>query len=329
MGMWGTKLVYRKLGYVADFCQICISARPFVLERIGAARHVLSISAGQGELVDFQRTCLHCGTAFRADPQQYAVIAKNLDTVEPLMLETFPDLAQAHGARLALEQQVQTDLGAIDPDTRGKLLLEPFTLLSPRVAKRFDGTNHEIAHAFVRREIIPLLGQTLARLRPTQEQLQATLTQLVQMKDLIGAKIKLSELMADLNGRLAGKLPEVGANPVMHHATGGRPPYRRAALIFKILGWIAAVISGFSTFVIFGQLETGATSLAGFFGLLVFVGATTGSLFAIHAGLERQKHWARIWAILYAIAFLFAFPIGTVLGAYVIWCLTAAWERQV
>ena len=326
MSMWGTKLVYRKLGYVADFCQICISARPFVLERIGSAKHLLNISIGEGELVDYQRTCLHCSTAFRADPQQYAAVAKNLDTIEPLMLETFPQLAQAHAARLALEQQVLADLSSIDPDTRAKLLLEPFTLLSPRVVKRFDTAHFEIAHTYLRREIVPLLGQTLARLRPTELELQATLNQLVHMKDLIGAKIKLPDLMADLHGRLAGKLPEVGANPVKHFTSGSKPPYRHAAMIFKILGWVAAVVSVFTTFVIFGEMESGKQTVGAFIGMVFFLGATTGSLFAIHAGLERQKNWARIWAILYSITFLFGFPIGTAIGGYVIWCMTAAWE---
>ncbi len=324
--MWGTKLAYRKLGYVADFCQICISARPFVVERIGAAKHILNISLGDGEMVDYQRTCLHCGIAFRADPQQYATVAKNLDTVEPLMLETFPNLAQAHAPRLELEQQVRTDLAAIDPDTRGKLLLEPFMLLSPKVVKRFETAHFEVAHAFLRREVIPLLGQTLARLRPTEAELQATLDQLVQMKDLIGAKIKLADLMADLNGRYAGKLPEVAAAPLKHVGSGGKAPYRNAALIFKVLGWLCAVVAVSFILVMWFEHLEGNTPLGEFIGIVVFFTLIPTMLFAIYAGLERQQNWARIWAIIFSIAFLFAFPIGTVIGAYVIWAMTAGWE---
>lgn len=325
MSVWGTKLVYRNLGYVADFCQICISARPFVLERIGAAKHILNISAGKGELVDYQRTCLHCSTAFRADPQQYVAVARNIDTIEPLMLETFPSLSQAHGARLALEQQILATPAAIDADTRGKLLLEPFTLLSPRVVKRFDGTRYEIAHAFVRREIIPLLGQTLARLHPSEQELQATLTELVQNKDLIGAKIKLSDLMADLSGRYAGKLPEVSATAVTHYASSGKPPYRYAATIFRVLGWILVACGVISILVV--MTEKDANDRHNIFALLIFLAVTAASQFALYAGLERQKNWARICAILCSVAFLFLFPIGTVIGGYIIWSLTAGWER--
>jgi hypothetical protein len=327
MSMWGSKLVYRKMGYVADFCQICISARPFVLERIGTAKHILNISVGEGEIVDYQRVCLHCGTAFRAEPSQYAAIAKNLDTIEPLMLETFPNLQQAHAPRLALEQQVREDLGAIDTDTRGKLLLEPFQLLSPRVVKRFAHAHFEIAHAYLRTEVIPMLGQTLARLRPTEEELQATLMQLVQMKDLIGAKVKLADLMADLNGRHAGKLPEVAAHPAKQYASGSRPPYRKAAMIFLVLGCLAGVISAILVLVAAFQFADGQTQQEGFIAMLVFIALLLGSLFAIHFGLERQKNWARIGAIVYSVAFLFAVPIGTAIGAYVIWALTLGWEE--
>jgi hypothetical protein len=297
-----------------------------VLERIGAARHILNIGLGDGEMVDHQRVCLHCATALRADPQQYTVVAKHLDTIEPLMLETFPNLAQAHAARLELEQQVVSDLGAIDPDTRAKLLLEPFVLLSPKVVKRFETSHFEVAHAFVRREVIPLLGQTLARLRPTEDELQATLAQLVQMKDLIGAKLKLADLMEDLNDRYAGKLPEVAASPLKEYSSGGKPPYRHAATIFKVLAWLVAVVSAFIVLVMFLEYRAGRTPLGEMIGLTVFFTALPGGLFAVSAGLERQKNWARVSAIVCSIAFLFAFPIGTVIGAYVIWALTAAWE---
>lgn len=326
MSMWGTKLVYRRLGYVADFCPICISARPFVLERVGAAKHILNLSIGGGELVDNQRVCLHCATAFRADPQQYAAVAKNLDTIEPLTLETFPTLAQAHSPRLALEQQVLAAPDGIAPDTRAKLLLEPFTLLSPRVVKRFESAHFEVAHAYLRREILPLLAQTLARLRPSEAELQATLNELVRMKDLIGAKIKLPELMAQLSAHQAGTAPEIAANPIKHHTGGGKPPYRNAALIFKVLGWLAAGFSAIMVIVIFGELLDGKATTGGYIGLWIVCAVVTGSQFLIGMGLERQKNWARVTAIIFSIGFLFAFPIGTVIGAYIIWALTAAWE---
>jgi hypothetical protein len=325
MSVWGNKLVYRKLGYVADFCQICISARPFILERIGSAKHIINLPLGAGEVVDYQRVCLHCSTAFRADPQQYANIAKFLDTIEPLMLETFPDLAHAHAPRLELEQQIRTDPASIGPAIRSKLLLEPFILLSPRVAKRFETANAEVAHGFLRRDIIPLLSQTLARLRPTETELQATLTHLVQTKDLIGAKIKLADLIEDLNARYDGKRPELAINPIKDFSSGGKPPYRVAATIFKVLGWLTVIPAAF--FIWFAVRDHGGGQSIGILiGVVLLFAIVPASMFLIYWGLEWQKKWARIWGIILAIAVLFAFPIGTVLGAYIIWALTAGWE---
>ena len=40
-------------------------------------------------------------------------------------------------------------------------------------------------------------------------------------------------------------------------------------------------------------------------------------------GLLRQADWARILAMVLAVLGLFLFPIGTIIGIYVIWVLTS------
>ena len=76
--VWGRKLVYRKLGHVADFCPICRKPRPFALQRIGSAGHVYYVSVSQGELVGFERTCLKCHTVYNAEPTHYAKVVPKL-----------------------------------------------------------------------------------------------------------------------------------------------------------------------------------------------------------------------------------------------------------
>jgi len=39
--VWGKKIVYRKLGFVADFCPICRGPRAFELKRVGSASHLV------------------------------------------------------------------------------------------------------------------------------------------------------------------------------------------------------------------------------------------------------------------------------------------------
>ncbi len=66
-------------------------------------------------------------------------------------------------------------------------------------------------------------------------------------------------------------------------------------------------------------------------GILTVVGLCGGGfllLFGIPVllagwGLLKQEYWARVLAMVLAILGLFLFPIGTIIGAYVLWVLTS------
>ena len=90
--VWGKKTVYRKVGHVADFCPICRQARCFTLKRVGMAGHIYYLSAGQGELVGFERTCASCSTSVAAQPERYIAFAKKPASIEELKQTTFPGL---------------------------------------------------------------------------------------------------------------------------------------------------------------------------------------------------------------------------------------------
>ena len=138
---WGTKSKIRDLGYVADFCLICRCPRPFRLQRIGLASHVYGVSMGEGKLLGFNRTCVECNSAFGADPGTYAKIATKASPLPSLQADTFPNLESAWGDRMALETSIQKSPSALTPEVRGKLIREPFLLLSPKV-ERLSQTIH-------------------------------------------------------------------------------------------------------------------------------------------------------------------------------------------
>jgi hypothetical protein len=66
-------------------------------------------------------------------------------------------------------------------------------------------------------------------------------------------------------------------------------------------------------------------------GILTVVGLCTGGfllLFGVPValagwGLLKKEYWARVLAMVLAILGLFLFPIGTIVGAYVLWVLTS------
>ncbi len=139
--VWGRKLVYRKLGHVADFCPICRKPQPFALQRIGSAGHVYYITVSQGELVGLERTCLKCQTTFNAEPTHYAKVVPKLLPWNDMVRQTFPTLHEAWAERLALEQQVRENPHTLSAQDRHALIRNPFLLLSPKVEKRFASTH--------------------------------------------------------------------------------------------------------------------------------------------------------------------------------------------
>jgi len=139
--VWGKKFVYRKVGYVADFCPICRTPKPFELKRVGLASHVYYISAGEGELAGHERTCRECGTSFQAEPTVYASISKLPAPLTQLAKQTYPHMNEVLRDRLALEETVQRAPSSLTSEQRYALIRSPFLLLSSKVEKRFASTH--------------------------------------------------------------------------------------------------------------------------------------------------------------------------------------------
>lgn len=138
--VWGRKLVYRKQGYVADFCPICRGPSAFELKRVGSAGHVYYVSVGEGQLVGYERTCQTCRTPLKAEPSTYASVAKAPAALPELQAQTYPNLGTALSDRLALEERVRTAPASLTADERQALIRSPFLILSPRVEQRFKRT---------------------------------------------------------------------------------------------------------------------------------------------------------------------------------------------
>jgi hypothetical protein len=164
--IWGKKLVYRKLGHVADFCPICRTPKPFTLKRVGSAGHVYYISSGQGELVGYERTCQECGTSLQTEPTTYASISKNTVPLAELTRQTFPNLDQMLEARLALEEKVQHAPSSLSQEERYALIRSPFLILSPKVEKRFASTHidKEIGFALIGALVLMMAGPALGHI---------------------------------------------------------------------------------------------------------------------------------------------------------------------
>jgi len=226
---WGKKLVYRRLGYVADFCPMCRVARAFEVQRVGVASHVYYISFGEGALAGYRRKCLECDTALDAKPTAYASLAEQPASVAELTAKTFPTLAQVYQAVMALirtpmlllSAKVEKHYAATHLDREvGYTVLAWIAVLvaAPLLYRSFTGEALEVGEIwiliaglavvvwqiacergrFVRREIIPALAKSLRPLAPSDAEVRAALAELGRLRHKIGTKVDPVRLMAAL-----------------------------------------------------------------------------------------------------------------------------------
>lgn len=324
MLVYGTKIKYKKLGYVADFCSLCCEVRQFSIERMGAAGHLYYVSFGDGKLVEHRRVCLHCHTQYQADVHDYRTLAPAPGPVAALQQETFHNLEQARRRDLDLARQVRADPHALPTDVRMRMLANPFRILSMRLEQRSSLSQGESSASYMRREIYPLLGGALARLKPRGQELEQTVERLRQMKDAVARKVKLPQLMAAI---AAAEQPPARA-PLSRRSGGGVPAgYMEAARIFRLMSLLALVGLLMVGLTIAGDLARGEP-LHG--PSLLFAGAMAALPALLHfvivPGIARHEQRARIGGIVVATLLLLVLPIGTLVGGYLLWCLTSGWR---
>lgn len=164
--VWGRKIVYRRKGYVADFCPICRAKRAFELRRVGSAGHVYYISVGEGTLVGFQIKCRECGTVYDANPDNYAAISRKLVPLDELTFTTFPNFNQVYRERLELEARIAREASFLSAGERKTLIREPFLLLSPDVEQRLESFRIDLAGIFIMLVVVLLLAAAIERFLP-------------------------------------------------------------------------------------------------------------------------------------------------------------------
>ena len=162
--VWGKKIVTRKVGYVADFCDFCREPQPFLLKRLGSAGHIYYISFSSGELVGFQRVCQKCKNPFTANPSDYTTTSKKPGELDALTALTYPNLAEVMKTRLELERRVRLNAASFSPEERKSLILERIMLFAGKVEARFSATHldKEIGLAIIVAILLAAFGPEVA-----------------------------------------------------------------------------------------------------------------------------------------------------------------------
>jgi hypothetical protein len=136
--VWGDKLIYRKVGYVAEYCPICREPRVCQLRQVRRVFHLYFIPLGGGDIVGYAAVCQTCKTDFSAELSDYARIAHKplaLDILRPL---TFPDFDTARRIQLEEAEQMRFHPMGLSADERQRYIAHEIGLLAPKVERHFS-----------------------------------------------------------------------------------------------------------------------------------------------------------------------------------------------
>ncbi len=162
--VWGRKWYTRKLGFVADFCEICRRPQPFTLERRSLIGHFWFIPMGTTHAVRHQGRCTRCASEMTTELLRYVDVVKTkAASTRDLLATTLANHEQVLHQRLELERVVRDDVGRLSPAWRRDLLARPFVTLSPMVEQRFANTHIDawIGAAAISVVALPLLCNAL------------------------------------------------------------------------------------------------------------------------------------------------------------------------
>lgn len=124
MIFWGTRTLYRKRGYVADFCPFCNEARPMRLSEVRRAGHIYFVSLTWGKLIGHEIRCEKCRESLPRDGDRYTgAVRKRRTTIEDLVDQTNPQLPEVIAERLDLIERVHA--GIASDQERQNVMLDP------------------------------------------------------------------------------------------------------------------------------------------------------------------------------------------------------------
>ncbi len=129
------------LGWVADFCAICRSLRPFLLRTshlIESEVHFIAVVPMIHEtdlgVIGYDRVCDNCGFCTPARPEDYSSVIKiRPDSFDELLNSSQPGAKMRFADRLKLESEVSR--GALTPEQRRSFLAETLYSLDPHLGR--------------------------------------------------------------------------------------------------------------------------------------------------------------------------------------------------
>ena len=112
------------------------------------------------------------------------------------------------------------------------------------------------------------------------------------------------------------------------------PPYETAGRVFRFFAWVQLFVIAVIFFaLLLPPMITGKPHLPTHVhaaSLLVVLVGIAFNVFQLKVGaaIREHKEWGRTAGLILAVIQLFGFPIGTIVGAFLIWCLVSGWDSS-
>jgi hypothetical protein len=143
--IFGTQKKIKKLGYVAEFCNLCRAIKPFKISKVGMEDHIFFIPLGMKNVIDHEAVCTVCQTKRDVDVMTYKSIEKASGIeLEVLISKTFPGIREFHANRLQLERKLA--IGTLTPEERETFILEVFHIFNTRAEENFHAAFQARGH---------------------------------------------------------------------------------------------------------------------------------------------------------------------------------------
>jgi hypothetical protein len=122
---------------------------------------------------------------------------------------------------------------------------------------------------------------------------------------------------------------EVADQKVRTGRPGRLAPYEKAGRVIRLMGWLSILAwVGIFAAVLVPVYATGRAMPREFAAMGVVAGLISTAIFMIARAVFQRKTWGRVAGVVYAVFNLPVFPIGTVVGIYLLWILPFKWHDE-
>ena len=106
--------------------------------------------------------------------------------------------------------------------------------------------------------------------------------------------------------------------------------YVKAGRIIRLFGWLQLLGFIGMAIAIIIPFFAGNRSLPDTLSLIPMISIAFLLIlfFKIGTAIKEHQNWGRIAGIILAIIMLFGFPIGTIIGGYILWSLIKKWDEK-